>query len=69
MIINKNISIDKKIQIFSEGGGNPGVIMIDLIYLLADGFQEAARITGGVESIANLGLTFILKYFLVPGVF
>lgn len=69
MIINKNISIDKKIQIFSEGAGNPGVIMIGLIYLLAGGFQEAARITGGVESIVNLGLTFIPKYFLVPGVF
>lgn len=69
MIINKNISIDKKIQIFSEGAGNPGVIMIGLIYLLAGGFQEAARITGGVESIVNLGLTFIPKYFLAPGVF
>ena len=69
MLINKNISINKKIQIFSEGAGNPGVIMIGLIYLLAGGFQEAAKITGGVESIVNLGLSFIPGHFLVPGVF
>ena len=69
MLIKKNISINKKIQIFSEGAGNPGVIMIGLIYLLAGGFQEAAKITGGVESIVNLGLSFIPGHFLVPGVF
>ncbi|MGL5581493.1 MAG: Na+/H+ antiporter NhaC family protein [Cetobacterium sp.] len=69
MIINRRVSIDKKIQVFSEGAGNPSVIMIGLIYLLAGGFQEAAKITGGVESIVNLGLTFIPDYFLVPGVF
>ena len=69
MVINKDINIDKKMLIFSKGAGNPGVIMIGLIYLLAGGFQEAAKITGGVESIVNLGLAFIPEHFLVPGVF
>lgn len=69
MVINKDINIDKKMLIFSKGAGNPGVIMIGLIYLLAGGFQEAAKLTGGVESIVNLGLAFIPKHFLVPGVF
>lgn len=69
MVINKDINIDKKMLIFSKGAGNPGVIMIGLIYLLAGGFQEAAKLTGGVESIVNLGLAFIPEHFLVPGVF
>lgn len=69
MFMNKGMKLDKKIDIFTENAGNSGVILIGLIYLLAGGFQGAAKSMGGVESVVNLGLTFIPSIFLVPGVF
>ena len=69
LLMNKGMKLEKKIDIFSENAGNPGVILIGLIYLLAGGFQGAAKAMGGVESVVNLGLTFIPSVFLVPGVF
>lgn len=67
--MNRSVKLEKKMDIFSENAGNPGVILIGLIYLLAGGFQGAAKAMGGVESVVNLGLTFIPSVFLVPGVF
>lgn len=68
-IMNRSMKLEKKIDIFSENAGNAGVILIGLIYLLAGGFQGAAKAMGGVESVVNLGLTFIPSAALVPGVF
>lgn len=69
LVMNISIKLDEKIDIFSENAGNPGVMLIALIYLLAGGFQGAAKAMGGVDSVVNLGLTFIPPQFLVPGVF
>lgn len=49
-IMNRSMKLEKKIDIFSENAGNAGVILIGLIYLLAGGFQGAAKAMGGVES-------------------
>lgn len=69
LVMNRGMKLDQKIQIFSENAGNSGVILIGLIYLLAGGFQGAAKAMGGVESVVNLGLTFIPSIVLVPGIF
>jgi len=53
LLMNRGMKLEKKIDIFSENAGNPGVILIGLIYLLAGGFQGAAK----------------AMVFLVPGVF
>lgn len=69
LLMNKTMKLDKKIDIFCENAGNSGVIIIGLIYLLAGGFQGAAKAMGGVESVVNMGLTFIPSSLLVPGAF
>lgn len=68
-LMNRTVTFDKKLEIFTENAGNSGVILIGLIYLLAGGFQGAAKSMGGVESVVNLGLTFIPDVLLIPGVF
>lgn len=68
-LMGRKITLDKKLEIFSENAGSSGVILIGIIYLLAGAFQETAKLTGGVDSIVNLGLTFIPSKFLIPGVF
>lgn len=69
LIMNREVAFGKKVDIFSENAGNPGVMLIILIYLLAGGFQGAAKSMGGVDSVVNMGLTFIPSQFLVPGIF
>lgn len=69
MLFNKNVPMTHKVDIFCENAGNSGVMMIVLIYLLAGGFQGAAAVMGGKESVINMGLTFIPGFLLVPGVF
>lgn len=69
LLMNRTMKLDEKIEVFSKNAGNSGVMLIGLIYLLAGGFQGAARVMGGVDSVVNLGLSFIPPALLMPGVF
>jgi len=69
LLMNRGIKLDTKISLFAENAGNSGVMLIGLIYLLAGGFQGAAKAMGGVDSVVNLGLRFIPPSLLIPGVF
>lgn len=63
------MKVSDKLNILCESMGNSGVMMIILIYLMAGGFQGAAAVMGGKESVVNLSLHFIPVYLLIPGVF
>lgn len=69
LLMNKNKKVDEKLEEFSKSAGDSGVMLMGLIYLLAGAFSGAAKAMGGVESVVNLGLTFIPSTFVVPGVF
>lgn len=69
LLMNRTMKLDEKIEVFSKNAGNSGVMLIGLIYLLAGGFQGAARSMGGVDSVVNMGLSFIPPALLIPGVF
>ncbi|MBO5339535.1 MAG: Na+/H+ antiporter NhaC family protein [Oscillospiraceae bacterium] len=69
MLIDPRRKMSEKLDILCENAGNPGVMMIGLIYLLAGGFQGAAAAMGGKDSVVALGLSVIPAALLVPGVF
>ncbi|RDY24358.1 Na+/H+ antiporter NhaC family protein [Romboutsia maritimum] len=69
LLMNRTMKLDEKIEVFSKNAGNSGVMLIGLIYLLAGGFQGAANVMGGVDSVVNFGLSFIPPALLIPGVF
>lgn len=64
-----DVPFSEKLDVFCESMGNPGVMQIVMIYLLAGGFQGAAAAMGGKDSVINLCLHFIPVSLLVPGVF
>ena len=68
-LMNKTKKMEEKVETFSTSAGSSGVMIMALIYLLAGGFSGAAKSMGGVESVVNLGLTFIPSTFIVPGIF
>lgn len=62
-------SIDEKFDTFIKGCGNSDIIIMCVIYLLAGAFAGVSKAMGGVESTANLGLTYIPVEYITAGIF
>ncbi|MGO1470278.1 MAG: Na+/H+ antiporter NhaC family protein, partial [Tissierella sp.] len=62
-------SLEDKMDIFSKGGGDPTIILMVIIFLLAGAFYSVAEEMGAVSSIVNLGLTVLPSNLLLPGLF
>ena len=58
-----------KIDTLLRGCGDPKILTMCLIYLLAGGFATVTGAMGGIDSVVNLGLTYISVEFLPAGVF
>jgi len=69
LLMQRKLSVQEKTDLFCESMGNAGVMQVILIYLMASGFQGAAAVMGGKESVVNMALHFIPVQFLTPGVF
>lgn len=72
LILNKKgekLSIGKKVDIFMKGGGEPTIILLVVIFLLAGAFYSVADAMGAVESTVNLGLTILPRSIILPGIF
>lgn len=69
LFMNRRVSINEKIDLFCKGAGEPNIILMCLIFILAGAFAEVAKVMGAVESTVNLGLTFLPENILVMGVF
>lgn len=59
----------EKVDIYLEGAGASGVMLLGIIVLLAGGFAKATSAIGGEASLVNLGVTLIPTQFIVPGIF
>ena len=61
--------LQKKLDVFIRGTGNPGIITMCLIYLAAGAFAAVSKSIGGVDSTVNLGLLLLSPQILLPGLF
>ncbi|AIF66953.1 sodium:proton antiporter [Terribacillus saccharophilus] len=69
LAMNRKESLTKKVDIFTKGAGNPNVMLMVVIFLLAGAFSEVAKGMGAVESTVNLTLSLIPQNLLVVGLF
>lgn len=67
--MNKKRKFEDKIQDFCNGAGNPNVILMIFIFVLAGAFAQVAKAMGAVDSTVNFGLSILPTSILVPGVF
>ena len=58
-----------KIDTLLEGCGDPKILTMCLIYLLAGAFATVTGAMGGIDSVVNLGLEFISVEFIPAGIF
>lgn len=64
---NRRESFDKKLA--AAAAGDPNIITMCIIYLLAGAFSGVAEAAGGVTSTVNLALSFIPPNLTVAGLF
>ncbi|WZL73331.1 Na+/H+ antiporter NhaC family protein [Clostridiaceae bacterium 35-E11] len=67
--MNREASIQTKVEIFCKGAGNTNIILMCIIFVLAGGFAQVARDMGAVDSTVNLGLSILPGNILIAGVF
>ncbi len=60
---------EDKLAAFCQGGGNPIIILMLMIFLLAGAFAKLANHIGAIDSIINLSLTFISPSLFIAGLF
>ena len=53
----------EKIKTFLHGCGESSVLTMCIIYLLAGAFSTVAQVSGSVDAVVNIGLTYISAYY------
>ncbi len=67
--ITTGLTLEKRVEKFSEGVGNKSLLMMIWIFILAGAFAKSAQEMGAVDSTVNLTLSLLPSSFLIPGLF
>jgi Na+/H+ antiporter NhaC len=62
-------SFNQKIEEFSKGAGDSGIMLMILIFLLAGAFAEISKSIGAVQSTINFALSYVSPSLLLGGLF
>ncbi len=65
----EKLSLGDKVDIFAKNAGDPTLILMVLIFILAGAFYSVADSMGAVQSTVNLGLSVLPSNLLLPGLF
>lgn len=68
-LMDRQTSVDEKLNIFSSRAGEGGIMLMVIIFLLAGAFSGVTSAMGAVDSIVNLCISFLPERFLIPGLF
>ena len=69
IVMNRKEKLQTKIDMFCKGAGNPNVMLMVIIFLLAGAFSGTAGGMGAVDSTVNFALSYIPANLLVVGLF
>lgn len=63
------LTLEEKVALFCKAGGDPGLIMMIVIFILAGAFQGVATKMHAVSSVTNMCLSFLPQNLILPGIF
>ncbi len=66
---NKQDKFEDKLKVFCKGAGQETMILMIVIFMLAGAFYYVTKSMQAVDTMTNIGLTFLPKRFLIPGIF
>ena len=67
--MNRKEKLQTKVDIFCKGAGNPNVMLMVIIFILAGAFSGTAGAMGAVDATVNFALSYIPANLLVVGLF
>ncbi|WP_165815218.1 Na+/H+ antiporter NhaC family protein [Levilactobacillus bambusae] len=62
-------TLEEKLTIFFKGAGQETMMLMIVIFMLAGAFYYVTKSMHAVDAVTTLGLTFLPKQFIIPGVF
>lgn len=68
-VLFPSFSFHHKIEEFSKGAGDSGIMLMILIFLLAGAFAELGKSIGAVQSTVNFALSYLSPKLLIAGLF
>lgn len=68
-ILYPKIRFTQKTDEFSKGAGDPSIMLMILIFLLAGAFAELSKAIGAVQSTINFALSYLSPSLLIAGLF
>ncbi len=69
LLIYRGGNIEQRVAVFSEGAGNPNVLLMIWIFVLAGAFAACAKAIGAIEATVNLTLLILPGKLLLAGLF
>lgn len=68
-VLYPKFTFHQKIEEFSKGAGDSGIMLMILIFLLAGAFAEISKSIGAVQSTINFALSYVSPSLLIGGLF
>ncbi len=69
MFLNRREKLHDKIELFAKGMGEPDIMLMCLIFILAGAFANTAKAMGAVDATVGLALHFIPAQLMLAGLF
>lgn len=69
VLITKDTKLEERIIIFSKGAGNPNMMLMIWIFILAGAFAASAKNMGAIDATVNLTLHLLPDNLLLAGIF
>ena len=62
-------TMNERINIFAKGAGNPTMVLMLAIFILAGAFAASAKTMGAVDATVDLALRYLPEQAILPGIF
>lgn len=62
-------TMNERIKVFAQGAGNPTMVLMLAIFILAGAFAASAKTMGAVDATVNVALRYLPEQFILPGIF
>lgn len=62
-------TMNERINVFAKGAGNPTMVLMLAIFILAGAFAASAKTMGAVDATVSLALKYLPEQAILPGIF
>lgn len=69
VIISRGMTLQKRIDIFSQGAGTSQMMLMIWIFVLAGAFANSAKMMGAIDATVNLALLLLPAKMILAGLF